>query len=194
MSVILAKYGVELSVEFPMILSNTVDFAGSGDWTPETGDVKRSLDGTDVDNATGLPVIVGGVGSKLWSLTLTASELQCKKLAVQIIDQSETKIVADNGLLLWTYGHPSSMYPDLAIDSALTAEGIAAVVNAAKEESYHVLGASATNNQLLWAILQVLTNSKKEGTTLTVRNQANSPVLVMTLNHPTNPTDVKRTS
>lgn len=112
MSAIKRLYGTQDIVTFPMLLTGTADFAGSGSWSPAAGDVQISIDGGDFANTTNLPVAIGGASSKGWSLTLTAAELTGKKMMVQIVDQG-TKVVDDQCILIETFGHASAQENEL---------------------------------------------------------------------------------
>jgi len=81
-----------------MIKAGELNFAVTGDWTPATGDTKISKDGGNVANTTNNPSAVGGTGSVLWSLTLTATELSAKVIVIQIVDAA-TKAVEDQALI-----------------------------------------------------------------------------------------------
>ncbi|HLF71748.1 MAG TPA: hypothetical protein VI759_06325, partial [Dehalococcoidia bacterium] len=128
--IILAEYGVALTLRFPMIKAGSQDFAGSGDWTPATGDTKLSKDGGNVANTTNNPAAVGGTGSKLWSLALTASEMQAAEVVVQIVD-SATKAVEDQALIVQTYGNASARHK-VNLNDPVRA-GLTALPNAAAE-------------------------------------------------------------
>jgi hypothetical protein len=128
--IILAEYGVALTLRFPVIKAGSQDFAGSGDWTPATGDTKVSKDGGNVANTTNNPAAVGGTGSKLWSLALTATELQAAEVVVQIVD-SATKAVEDQSLIVQTYGNASARHKVNLNDSVRA--GLTALPNAAAE-------------------------------------------------------------
>ena len=104
---LLAKYGVQTSFRFAVIKSPSSDLAASGDWTPATGDTKISKDGGNVANTSNNPSAVGGTGSVLWSITLTAAELQAGEVVIQIVD-SATKAIEDQTLVIYTYGHASA--------------------------------------------------------------------------------------
>lgn len=104
---LLAKYGVQTSFRFAVIKSASSDLAASGDWTPATGDTKISKDGGNVANTSNNPSAVGGTGSVLWSITLTAAELQAAEIVIQIVD-SATKAIEDQTLVIYTYGHASA--------------------------------------------------------------------------------------
>ena len=103
----LAKYGVQTSFRFAVIKSSSSDLAATGDWTPATGDTKISKDGGNVANTSNNPSAVGGTGSVLWSITLTAAELQAAEVVIQIVD-SATKAIEDQTLVIYTYGHASA--------------------------------------------------------------------------------------
>ena len=104
---LLAKYGVQTSFRFAVIKSASSDLAASGDWSPATGDTKISKDGGNVANTSNNPSAVGGTGSVLWSITLTAAELQAGEVVIQIVD-SATKAIEDQTLVIYTYGHASA--------------------------------------------------------------------------------------
>lgn len=91
-------YGVSRVLLFPMIKAGSLNFAVTGDWTPATGDTKISIDGGNVANTTNNPAAVGGTGSALWSLTLTAAECSGKAIAIQIVDAA-TKAVEDQSFI-----------------------------------------------------------------------------------------------
>ncbi len=125
-----AKYGTQTVFRFPMVKRGVVDFAASADWTPATGDTKISKDGGNVANTTNNPGAVGGTGSIIWTLTVTATELQCAEANVQIVD-SATKVVEDQFITIYTYGHASAkMQCDF---SDLVRLGLTALPNAAAE-------------------------------------------------------------
>ena len=103
----LARYGVQTSFRFAMVKATSSDLAATGDWTPATGDTKISKDGGNVANTSNNPSAVGGTGSVLWSITLTAAELQAGEVVIQIVD-SATKAIEDQTLVIYTYGHASA--------------------------------------------------------------------------------------
>jgi hypothetical protein len=107
---LLAKYGVQTTFTFPIVKRGVVDLAASADWTPATGDTKISKDGGSVANSTNNPVAVGGTGSVLWSLTLTATELTATTVDIQIVD-SATKAIEDQVIKVYTYGNTSAKIP-----------------------------------------------------------------------------------
>src|SRR5690242_16692102 len=109
MAILLAKYNTQTAFTFTMIKRGVVDLAASADWTPATGDTKISKDGGNVANTTNNPAAVGGTGSVLWTLTLTATELSAAIADVQIVD-SATKAVEDQGIKVYTFGNASAKF------------------------------------------------------------------------------------
>lgn len=100
-----------------MVKKGVVDLAATADWTPATGDTKISKDGGNVANTTNNPAAVGGTGSVLWTLTLTATELTAAEVQVQIVD-SATKAVEDQVINIYTYGNASAkIVEDLSVTS-----------------------------------------------------------------------------
>ena len=127
-----AKYGTETTFTFPILKRAVIDLAATEDWTPATGDTKVSKDGGNVANTTNNPAAVGGTGSVLWKLTLTATELQAAVVDVQIVD-SATKTIEDQVIKIFTYGNASAkIVPDL---SDIVRMGLTALPNAAAEAS-----------------------------------------------------------
>lgn len=123
-----AKYGTQTDIRFGIVKRGVVDLAATADWTPATGDTKVSKDGGNYANSTNNPAAVGGTGSVGWKVTLSATELQCAELNLQIVD-SATKAVEDQFLTVYTYGHASAkIQADL---SDIVRLGLTALPNAA---------------------------------------------------------------
>ena len=126
---LLAKYNTQTAITFPIVKRGVVDLAATADWTPATGDTKISKDGGNYANTSNNPSAVGGTGSIGWTLTLTATELQCAVADVQIVD-SATKAVEDQFLKVYTYGNASAKIPvDLSDTVRL---GLTALPNSTK--------------------------------------------------------------
>lgn len=115
------KYGVQTDIYFPLIVAGGRDFAGSSDYTYAAGDIKISKDGAAAANPTNSPSAITMGNGAMWKLTLTATELQAKKIMFTLVDAT-TKAVEDQMLLITTYGHASAEHPfDLGTD-ILTAQ------------------------------------------------------------------------
>src|SRR3990167_572854 len=117
---ILAKYGQALTIEFPVLILNGGGFAATGDWTPATGDTKVSKSAGAVANTTNNPSAVTGTGSILWTLTLTATEMQSERVTVQIVDAA----LEDTVIIIHTYGNASALHAvdlDDSVRAGLTA-------------------------------------------------------------------------
>ena len=93
--------GVQTTIYFTMVDAGTLNLAVTGDWTPATGDTKISKDGGNVANSTNNPAVVGGTGAVMWSLVLTATEMDADEIDIQIVD-SATKAVEDNVIVVTT--------------------------------------------------------------------------------------------
>ena len=124
---ILAKYGQALTIEFPVLILNGGGFAATGDWTPATGDTKVSKSAGAVANTTNNPSAVTGTGSVLWTLTLTATEMQSERVTVQIVDAA----LEDTVIIIHTYGNASALHA-VDLDDSVRA-GLTALPNAAAD-------------------------------------------------------------
>ena len=121
-SVFWLKYGTQADIRFPVTKRAVLDLAATGDWTPATGDTKISKNGGNFANAVNNPAAVGGTGSVGWKLTLTATELSCAELNIQIVDAA-TKAVEDCFLTVYTFGNASAKTKnDWSADVAQTAD------------------------------------------------------------------------
>ena len=124
------KYGVQKTFTFVIPKAGSTDFAASGDWTPAAEDTKISKDGGNVANTTNAPSAVGGTGSVLWTVTLTATEMQAAVIDIQIVDAA-TKAVTDQAMKIYTHGNASAeIKPDW---SDAVRMGLTALPNAAAE-------------------------------------------------------------
>jgi hypothetical protein len=123
------KYGIGTGADIylPIIKRGAVDFAVSGDWSPAAGDVKVSKDGGAAANIGTLPTAVTMGNGAMWKFVFSDSELQCKLLAVTVVDAA-TKAVEDTMFLIETYGHASAMFPPDLGDSVRL--GLTALPNA----------------------------------------------------------------
>ena len=95
---ILAKYGIQQTFYFTMVKAGATDLAVSGDWTPVVADGDVIKDGGTTTQCTNT---VASEGDVIWSLTLTAAEMQATRIAVSIVDAA-TKAVEDNVLIINT--------------------------------------------------------------------------------------------
>ncbi len=93
-----AKYGIQQTFYFPMVKAGSNDFATGSDWTPAAADCDIIKDGGTSAQATN--TVTDETGG-LWSITLTAAEMQATRIAVLIVDAA-TKAVEDQCLILNT--------------------------------------------------------------------------------------------
>lgn len=109
------KYGTQCTILFPLIKSSSQNFAVSGDYTHASGDVKISKDGGAAATATNSPSALTMGNGAVWTLTLSATEMQAAEIVVTLIDAT-TKAVEDQCIIIHTYGNASAMLvPDLSV-------------------------------------------------------------------------------
>ena len=103
---LLNKYGAETTIFFPLIDGGSADFEN----TPVTfaaGDSQLVVSGASPinQNTANLPV---HMALGIYSLTLTATEMQNAGFVVAVIDQTAPKAWEDQAILMKTYGHASA--------------------------------------------------------------------------------------
>jgi hypothetical protein len=101
-------------------VAGSPDLALSGTWTPAAADTQVSIDGGAFANSTNVPTYTNG----RWRLILTAAELTGKAILVRVVD-SATKVVDDELIEVFTFGHASAFYPDLYSSTLLGTNGSA---------------------------------------------------------------------
>lgn len=103
---ILRKYGTQTIVYFPLIERGVLDF-NDDPAVFAAGDTKMMKDGASFGNTSNNPA---HEGMGVYSLTLTAAELQAGVVVVTIIDQTSPKAWEDQALVISTYGHASAQH------------------------------------------------------------------------------------
>jgi hypothetical protein len=103
----LTEYGVGRTFYIPMPKQGSTDYAVAADWSPAPGDVTVVRDNLFAANIGTLPSYSSTY--KLWSYQLTGTELTGKCIAVIIMDQG-TKAVADNTILIETFGNSAAQF------------------------------------------------------------------------------------
>ena len=91
-------YGVSATVYFPLIDFGATDFES----TPATfaaGDTQIIKDGGTAANATNTPA---HEGNGIYSLVLTATEMEATAISITIIDQTATKLFEDQAIVVHT--------------------------------------------------------------------------------------------
>jgi hypothetical protein len=142
MAVFRRKYATATHVYLPMIKRGVVDFAVGADWTPQTGDVKVSIDGGAAADIGTLPAAIAMGNGAIWDFTVATGEATGKKIVITVAD-SATKAVEDQCFEIETYGHASAEIPIDLSDSVRM--GMTALPNAAAAASggLHILGTNA---------------------------------------------------
>jgi hypothetical protein len=108
-------YGVAATVWIPVTKAGSDDAAGSGDFTPASGDAKALRnDGTTTSLASLTTLPAWDNGSL--KVVVTATEMQTKYIHVRIVDQDAAKVVADTGFIILTTGNANAMYPYEGVD------------------------------------------------------------------------------
>ncbi|MCK5612710.1 hypothetical protein KAR91_63140, partial [Candidatus Pacearchaeota archaeon] len=96
MELVACEWGQSKTFMLPFIEYGATDFKTGA--TFEAGDVKVSQDGGAFGNIDTLPTVLGA-----WMvITLSAAEMQARYIALQIIDQTGTKVFEDQGAILTT--------------------------------------------------------------------------------------------
>lgn len=106
---ILRKYGEATTILFPLIDFGATDFES----TPVSfaaGDIQISKDEGAFANTSNTP---SHEGNGIYSLALTAAEMQAARIVITLIDQTATKTWEDQALVIETWGHASAQ---LALD------------------------------------------------------------------------------
>lgn len=98
----LFKYGTAATIVFPLVVAGETNLAGSGDYTYAAGDIKISKDGGAAANPTNSPSALTMGNGSLWTLALTATEMEAKQVYITVVDAA-TKAVEDQVIVLETY-------------------------------------------------------------------------------------------
>ena len=104
----LRQYGVATTLYFPLIDKGATNLE-STPVTIASGDCKISKDGGAFANTTtaSFSHVAGGI----YSIPLTATEMQAKQVVVKIVDQTGTKEWEDQVIIVTTMNHASAEIP-----------------------------------------------------------------------------------
>jgi len=100
------EYGVAATLLFPLIDRGTLDF----EKTPVTfaaGDTQISKNEGAFANAGSSPV---HEGNGMYSLALTATEMQAARIMITCVDATATKLWEDQAVIIHTYGNASAQH------------------------------------------------------------------------------------
>lgn len=186
----LRKYGVSTTVYFSLIDPAGVDFETAATCAQVGGagndDVQISKDGGAMTDSTNCFV---SEGNGIYSLVLTATEMQAKEVVVTIIDQSGTKIWLDWAVRISTYGNDSAqhaldldwegfLFSQQAIAYGVVDTGTTAATTTTFEADVTYSGGAysdATADQLVGRVIIFISgNQILEATRITSYSQANS--------------------
>ncbi len=107
----LRQYGVATTVFFPLIDKGATDLE-STPVTIASGDCKISKDGGAFANTT--TASFSHVAGGMYSIPLTATEMQAKQIVLKIVDQTATKEWEDQVIIITTCNHASAEIPTFA--------------------------------------------------------------------------------
>lgn len=113
-----AKAGVIDGI--PLITRGLVDFKSSP--TLATGDVKVSKDGGAFANLATLPTVTPSGGTSV-QVSLTATELTCKRAVIRFVDQTVSKEWEDTEVVVETYGSADAQIVQDLDESGVYASG-----------------------------------------------------------------------
>lgn len=117
---VLRKYGEAATFLFPLVDRGTQDFES----TPVTfasGDTQVSKNEGAFANTTNDPA---HEGNGIYSLALTATEMEAARLSITVIDQTSPKAWEDQAIIISTYGNASGQHA-FDLDNAMSENDIA---------------------------------------------------------------------
>ena len=126
------KYGTaSQKTSTELVVRGGVDYKAAP--TLASGDVKVSKDGGALANITTLPTVTPSAGIRV-EIAPSSTELECKELFIQFIDQTSPKEWEDRTVRVLTYGHASAYFPgDIA--NPITAAQVNAEVQQVVEDN-----------------------------------------------------------
>jgi hypothetical protein len=137
---ILRKYGEATTILFPLIDAGAADFESSP-VTFAAGDTQISKDEGAFANTGSNPA---HEGNGMYSLALTATEMQAARIMITVIDQTATKEWEDRALVLSTYGNAAGQH---AFDLDTATQNVTATTVSDKT-GYSISGTKTTLDAL----------------------------------------------
>ena len=154
---ILRKYGVATTIYFPLIDFGATDFE-STPVTFATGDTQLSKDAAAFGNTGSNPA---HEGNGIYSLALTAVEMQAAVNVVTVIDQTATKLWEDQAIVIATYGNASGEH---AFDLDTATQGV---------DVTQISGSSTAADNLEASTLGIVIGAAETGTLSTTQMTTN---------------------
>jgi hypothetical protein len=138
MSVFFRKFGVSSGqgINIPLIKRASVDFVGSADYVPGSGDVRVCIDNGAVSNINSLPVFSYQGSGGFWRFAFTNSEYMGKKIDVTVTDAA-SKACEDQMFTIETYGSSLAMYQADWSAPYLPSVANSIAANALNEAAFH---------------------------------------------------------
>jgi hypothetical protein len=156
---LLRKYGVATTIYFPLIDFGSTDFESSP-VTFAAGDTQIIKDGGTPANTTGTRA---HEGNGIYSIALSATEMEAAVIVVTLIDQTATKLWEDQAIIIATYGNASAEHA-FDLDTATQA------VNTTQ-----ISGSSTAADNLEASTLGIVTGAAETGTLSTTQMTTNLP-------------------
>lgn len=100
--------GTGSDIYIPVVKAGSIDFAVTGDWTPDVADVQVSKDGGAAADIGTAPTFITDIG---WKFVFTDAELTAKVISINIVDAA-TKAIEDQFIVIETRNHPAAQHND----------------------------------------------------------------------------------
>jgi hypothetical protein len=174
------KYGVETTLNFDLFEIDGVAFRV--DAVHAAGDsVIMKNEGAEASTDNGF-----ADEGKGYSLVLSETEMEAKRIVVYLVDLTATKVWLDKSIVIETYGHADAMHPfDLGTD----------IFTKVLTEGYAADGAEATLPQLMYMMWSLMSSLMFTTVTGTARQlDGTTPSMTFTLDDADEPTDINRTT
>jgi len=135
MQIYLRQFGVQTTVVLQLRDRGTLDILASP--VVDAADVYLLRDSNAAVSPTNAPVVVG---NRVY-ITLTASEMACKTLMLQIVDVSTVKSYEDTSYLIETYDDSNAQHPRLGSTTVWSS-----VVRTLTDNAVYTIDAAADDN------------------------------------------------
>ncbi len=166
---VLRKYGVATTILFPLVDAGAIDFES----TPVSfvaADTQISKNEAAFANTGSTPA---HEGNGMYSLALTATEMQAARIVITVIDQTSPKLWEDQAIIIDTYGNASAEHAfDLDDDGDKIADAVLRRPTASVESGW------TEDDRTLYGVVAALMHKhKRDGSIITLYKSDDSTVL-----------------
>lgn len=163
------KYNADATILFPLVDFGDTDF----ETTPvplATGDTEIIKDEGAAANTANNPV---HEGNGIYSLALTATEMQAARIVITVIDQTSPKLWEDQAIIIDTYGNASAEHAfDLDDDGDKIADAVLRRPTSSVESGW------TEDDRTLYGVVAALMHKhKRDGSIITLYKSDDSTVL-----------------